>query len=193
MAYIVKYIGNCARNQIDIRPLIKEDILSGNKVVLVCEKQIGARYYADDITVISSVADIQTAKNPVMLLLTDKNAKIIAVETAAVIKASECQIYIRYDGIYTADPSVTQYATRLGKVDYDEVIELCTSGYTGIDMDMVEAAKKQGVVLNILSYNYLAGKGTIIKEVMAFGTATIKGIIKEPDICIVSLRDIPDR
>lgn len=193
MAYIVKYIGYCAKNSIDIRPLFENDVQHGNRIVLVCEKQTGARYYADDITVINSVSEVSTVKAPVMLLLTDKDAKILAVETAAVLNNAECQVYIKYDGIYTADPAVTQYATRLEKIDYDEVIELCTSGYTGIDMNMVETAKKQGVVLNVCSYNMPAGKSTLIKEVMALGTATVKGIIKEPDICIVSLRDIPDR
>lgn len=193
MAYIVKYIGYCGKNQIDIRPLIEEDVKAGNRVLLVCEKSTGARYYSDDIALISSVADVTSVTTPVMLLLTDKDARKLAVESAAVLKASECQVYIKYDGIYTADPAVTPYATRLEKIDYDEVIELCTSGYTGVDMNMVETAKKQGVVLNVLSYSQPQGKGTLVKEVMALGTSTIKGIIKEPDICIVSLRDIPDK
>lgn len=193
MAYIVKYIGNCGKNGVDIRPLLSEDLQGGHKILLVCEKKYGARYYSDDVTVIDSVQDVANAKNPVMLLLTDKEAKAVAVDCATVLKAAECQVYIRYDGIYTADPAVTPYATKLEKIDYDEVIELCTSGYTGVDMLMVESAKKQGVQLHIRSFSDIQGKGTVIKEVMALGTSTVKGIIKEPDICIVSLRDIPDK
>ena len=193
MAFVVKYIGNCAKNSVDIRPLLTEDLQTGNKILLVCEKQYGARYYGDDITVIDSVQDVQGAKTSVMLLLTEKDARLLAVDCAAVLKAAECQVYIRYDGIYTADPAVTPYAARLEKIDYDEVIELCTSGYTGVDMQMVESAKKQGVQLNVRSFEQPQGKGTVIKEVMALGTTTVKGIIKEPDICIVSLRDIPDK
>lgn len=193
MAFVVKYIGNCAKNSVDIRPLLTEDLQTGNKILLVCEKQYGARYYGDDITVIGSVQDVQGAKTSVMLLLTEKDARLLAVDCATVLKAAECQVYIRYDGIYTADPAVTPYAARLEKIDYDEVIELCTSGYTGVDMQMVESAKKQGVQLNVRSFEQPQGNGTVIKEVMALGTATVKGIIKEPDICIVSLRDIPDK
>ena len=74
MAFVVKYIGNCAKNSVDIRPLLTEDLQTGNKILLVCEKQYGARYYGDDITVIDSVQDVQGAKTSVMLLLSSSNS-----------------------------------------------------------------------------------------------------------------------
>ncbi len=192
MAYIVKYIGNCARNNTDIRPLYQQDIANGHRVVLVCEKATSAQYFGDNIKLIDSPVDAAHTDASLMLLRPDKDAKVQAVETAFSLYAQECQVYIRYDGIYTADPDENSFAQRLDRIDYDEVAELYTIGYNGVDIDMVEVAKKRGVILHMLSYNQPEGKGTIIKEVMAFGSSTVKGIIKEPDICIVSLREIPD-
>lgn len=192
MAYIVKYIGNCARNNIDIRPLYEKDISYGNRVVLVCEKSTGTQYQTDGIKLIDSPLDATQTDAQLMLMLCDGNAELQAVETASRLYAQECQIYIRYDGIYTVNPEEHPFAQCLDRIDYDEVTELHTSGYNGIDLDMVEAAKKYGVIIHMLSYLEPRRQGTVIKEVMAFGSATVKGIIKEPDICIVSLREIPD-
>ncbi len=192
MAYLVKYIGNCAENNIDIRPLYRTDLENGHRVVLVCEKQGSAQYFGDETKLIESPVDATTTDAKLMLLRRDSNADILAVECAAALYAAECQIYIKNDGLYTADPAESRYAQRIDKIDYDEVAEVCTAGYNNVSNKMVEAAKKYGIALNLLSYNNPDGKGTVIKEVLSFGSSIVKGIIKEPDICIVSLAGIPD-
>ena len=192
MAYVVKYIDNCAKNGIDIYPLLLKDLQMGNRIVLVCNEANVSLYTSDDIVPVKSVEEIKKISANIMLMSFEKNVAVSAVEYAEKLRAVECQVYIRYNGIFTADPSVTNIAVRLDRIDYDEVVELCQSGYTGVSMNMVEAAKKAGVVLHVLPFDDANAQGTIIKEVMAFGSATVKGIIKEPDICIVSLREIPD-
>ena len=178
MAYVVKYIGNCARNGIDIRPLYQPDLKAGERVVLVCEKENSAQYFGDNVKLIDSPIDATTTDAQLMLLRTDGDAGVLAVECAMALYARECQYYIRYDGIFTADPNTNKFAQRLDKIDYDEVAELHTSGYGGITLDVVDNAKKYGVVVHLLSYADPDSKGTVVKEVMAFGSATIKGIIK---------------
>ena len=192
MAYIVKYIDSCARNNIDIYTLCQRDLKLGNRVVLVCSEKYATMYTGDSVVPVNSAKAVKNCTAPLMLLTAEKSAGLAAVELSAALYAVECQLYIGYNGIFTSDPKVTDYANRLDRIDYDEVVELCHSGYTGVDMQVVEAAKKAGVILHVLPYNNPDGEGTIIKEVMAFGSATVKGIMKEPDICIVSLRDIPD-
>jgi len=193
MAYTVKYIGNCAKNHIDIRPLYEPDLLDGQRVVLVCEKEYSAQYYSDRIKLIDSPIDVTATDSPLMLLRAEKDAAKLAVECAFSIYCSTCQVYIKNDGLYTADPDNAEYAQRLDKIDYDEVSEICSGGYNEVNSAMVETAKKYGVALHMLSYSNPDSKGTVIKEVMSLGTSMVKGIIKEPDICIVSLVDIPDK
>lgn len=192
MAYIVKYIDSCAKNGADIYPLFCRDLQMGDKVILVCSREFASLYTGDNVVPVNSVEEIKKSSANLMLMTAEKNAAVAAVECAGKLHALECQLYIKYDGIYTADPQLTVLSTRLERIDYDEVVELCHSGYTGISMAMVEAAKKAGVIIHVLPFDDPQRQGTIIKEVMAFGSATVKGIIKEPDICIVSLRDIPD-
>ena len=191
MAFIVKYIGNRFADNIDISLLYNADLKRANRVVLVCGKEQAYLLKDPQIVSFNNIADVAECDSP-LVLLTSENPSITAVQAAHSLRAAECQVFIQYDGIYTADPSDEKYAHKLDRIDYDEVIELCNSGYNGVNVEMVEAAKKTGVILRVLSYNNPADSGTIIKEVMAFGSATVKGIIKEPDICIVSLREIPD-
>ncbi len=192
MVYVVKYIGNRAKNNIDIHPLYRQDLIEGHRVILVCEKEGSAQYFGDTVKLIDSPIDATTTNAPLMLLRTDKDAARLAVECAFTLYTGECQVYIKNDGLYTADPQDTHYAKRIEKIDYDEVAEVCVAGYNDISHSMVELAKKYGIALVMLSYNRPEGKGTVIKEVMGLGTAMVKGIIKEPDMCIVSLSDIPD-
>ncbi len=192
MAYVIKYIGNRARENIDILPLYRPDINRGHRVILVCEKETGAQYYSPDIRLIDSPIDATGCDAKVMLLHADKNAEVLAVDAAFSLYTGECQVYIKNDGLYTADPQQSKYAQRIEKIDYDEVAEICTAGYNNVSNPMVEKAKKYGIALNMLSYHNPQGKGTVVKEVMGLGTRMVKGIIKEPDMCIVSLADIPD-
>ena len=193
MAYCVKYIGNCARNHIDIRPLYEPDLQDGQRVILVCEKDVAAQYFLPEIRVINSPIDATATDAPIMLLSAGKNAMQLAVECAFSLYSGTCQVYIRENGLYTADPHHNEYAQRMEKIDYDEVSEICTAGYNEVDINMVETAKKYGVSLHLLSYLEPEGKGTVVKEVMGLGTSLVKGIVKEPDMCIVTLTDIPDQ
>ena len=192
MSYVVKYIGNCARNNVDIRPLYSEDIMNGERVVLVCEKENSAQYFGDEVKLIDSITDAVHCEDKVMLLRTSENARVLAVECAFSLYAHECQVYIKYNGLFSADPSETEYAQRIEKIDYDEVSEMCVGGYSEVDEAMIEDAKKRGVTLHLLSYNEPLEKGTIVREVLGMGTEIIKGVIKNPDVCIITLMNIPD-
>lgn len=192
MAYVIKYIGNCAARNIDIRPLYQLDIASDDRIILVCEKDRAAQYIRGDIKVINSPVDAPATDAQIMILCPKSDAMRYAVECAYALYTGVCQIYMENDGLFTSDPTSGAMAQRIEKIDYDEVIEVCTSPFNNLNPAIVEKAKKRGVALHVLSYKRPRGKGTVIKEVLGLGTSMVKGIIKEPEICIVSLTDIPD-
>ena len=59
MAYIVKYIDNCARNGADIYPLFRRDLQMGDKVILVCSREFAPLYTGDDVVPVNSVEEIK--------------------------------------------------------------------------------------------------------------------------------------
>lgn len=192
MAYVIKYIGNCAVKSADITPLYVSDIERGDRVILVCEKDTAGQYLSPDIKMINSPIDAANNDSHLMMLCTAGDAMQLAVECAYALYTGQCQVYIENDGLYTADPAGSRQAQRIDKIDYDEVVEVCTSEYNDVNSAMVETAKKRGIALHILSYLHPEKPGSVIKEVLSLGSSIIKGVIKEPEICIVSLVDIPD-
>ena len=192
MAYSVKYVGECLKNGIDLYPLIERDLKKGNKVVLVCDREYSRRVNLPDITWVTDFEQVYTSGDKLFLLTADKNSMIVGAQFVFASGIPEYQIYTKYDGIYSADPSDSPFARRLEKIDYDEMLEMCATGYNAVNAYVVELCKKHGVALRILSYYEPDSLGTLIKEVMGVTGLTVKGIIKEPDVAIVSLRNIPD-
>lgn len=192
MAFVVKYVDNCAENNADVFALCAEDLENDSRVVLVCAKEFAPRYYGTGIKILYNYTELSRCDDSIVLLVAGSRRREAAVECANALYGRECHVYIKNDGLFTADPSTNPFAKRIEKIDYDEVLEICSCGYNAISRDMVELAKKYGVEIHLKSYLLPSGKGTVIKEVLGMGSALVKGVIKEPNICIISLVDIPD-
>ena len=85
-----------------------------------------------------------------------------AVCIAAAMNADECRIYKDVDGVYTADPKSDKAARRFEIISYDEMIALADSGARVLHKKCVEAAKKYGVEIKVLS-SLKKGGGTVVK------------------------------
>lgn len=191
MAYIVKYIDNALAENTEIDTLYRKDIKNGYKVLLVCSaeyRNVALKYNAKEI---ACSDDIKKSDGNLFVLFCAKNTIEISLDCAFVLRC-ECQIYIKYDGIFSADPAFTDFSHRIDKMDYDELLEMTVCGYKAIDTDIVEKARKNGIVLHFLSYKDEYGKGTVVKEVLGISGMTVKGIIKDPNMSIVSLIGVPD-
>ena len=74
-----------------------------------------------------------------------------AVAIAAAIKADRCDIYTDVDGVYTTDPRVVPRAHRLGKVAFEEMLELASLGAKVLQVRAVELGATQRVRIFVRS------------------------------------------
>jgi aspartate kinase len=74
-----------------------------------------------------------------------------AVALAAALQAERCDIYTDVDGVYTADPRKVSNARRIKVVDYQEMVELATSGAQVMHPRAVEIGARFGVPIRVLS------------------------------------------
>ncbi len=74
-----------------------------------------------------------------------------AVALAAAIGAERCDIYTDVDGVYTTDPRLTKQARRIGKVSYEEMLEMASVGAKVLQTRSVEMAMAYKVRLRVLS------------------------------------------
>ena len=74
-----------------------------------------------------------------------------AVAFAAAFDAERCDIYTDVDGVYTTDPRISSKARKLGKIAFEEMLELASLGAKVLQTRSVELAMRFNVRLRVLS------------------------------------------
>jgi aspartate kinase len=123
-----------------------------------------------------------------------------AVALAAALKAERCDIYTDVDGVYTTDPRIVAKAKKLGKIAYEEMLELASVGAKVLQTRSVELAMKERVRVQVLSSfdggNRLGSDlpGTlVVDEDEIVEKEIVAGIAYSRDEAKVTVRRVPDR
>jgi aspartate kinase len=74
-----------------------------------------------------------------------------AVAIAAALGASVCEIYTDVAGVFSADPRLVPNARKLGKVSFEEVLEMAASGAKVLQLRAVEYARNHAVRIHCRS------------------------------------------
>ncbi len=119
-----------------------------------------------------------------------------AVALAAALKADECQIFTDVDGVYTTDPRVEPNARRLGRITFEEMLEMASLGSKVLQIRAVEFAGKYNVPLRVLS-SFEDGPGTLISyeqrtEGETMEQPVISGIAFNRDEAKLTILGVPD-
>jgi aspartate kinase len=86
-----------------------------------------------------------------------------AVALAAVLKADRCDIFTDVDGVYTTDPRIVAKARKLGKITYEEMLEMASQGARVLETRSVEMAMNHRVRLQVLS-SFSDVPGTLVVD-----------------------------
>lgn len=123
-----------------------------------------------------------------------------AVALAAALGADRCDIYTDVDGVYTTDPRIVKRARKLGKIAYEEMLELASVGAKVLQTRSVELAMKERVRVQVLSSfddgAVLGGDlpGTlVVDEDEIVEKELVAGIAYSRDDAKVTVRRVPDR
>ncbi len=118
---------------------------------------------------------------------------LTAIAVAAAIKADNCEIYTDVDGVYTCDPRVVPTARKLDTIDYDELLEMASSGSKVMQSRSVEFAKKFRVPFEVRS-SFNTNRGTIVKEEPhGLENVVVRGISIERNQAKVTIPHVPDK
>ena len=121
-----------------------------------------------------------------------------AVALAVALKADRCDIYTDVDGVYTADPRIVSTARKMGRVSYEEMLELASLGAKVLQVRSVEMAMRYRMPVQVLSTfaNEIGSDlpGTLViegNEEMEKNTVT--GIAHTRDEAKISLVKVADK
>ncbi len=115
-----------------------------------------------------------------------------AVALAAVLKADFCEIYTDVDGVYSTDPRIVKEARKIGRISYDEMLEMASLGAGVMHSRSIEFAKKYRVPLWVKP-SHSDGAGTLIAPESDDPTAVVTGVALVKSEARVTLSGIPDR
>jgi aspartate kinase len=116
-----------------------------------------------------------------------------AVALAAAFAAERCDIYTDVDGVYTADPRISDGARKLDRIAFEEMLELASLGARVLQTRSVELAMRHGVRLQVRS-SFSDAPGTLVcpeEEVME--SNIVAGVAHSRDEAEITLRAVEDR
>lgn len=118
---------------------------------------------------------------------------LTAVAVAAALEADFCDIYTDVDGVYTTDPNMVPQARKLGKISYDEMLELASLGAKVLQTRSVEFAKKYNVPMRVLS-SFNDNPGTLVtKEDSDMEKVVVSGVAYDKNQVKVTIQGVPDK
>jgi aspartate kinase len=116
-----------------------------------------------------------------------------AVAIAAAVKADLCEIYTDVDGVYTTDPNIVPAARKLGKISYEEMLELASLGAKVLQTRSVEFAMKYNVPVVVRS-SFNDNPGTLVaQEDKDMENVIVSGIAYDKNQTKITLVNVPDR
>jgi aspartate kinase len=145
-----------------------------------------------DVVVIAGFQGI-TAEAGDITTLGRGGSDLSAVAIAAALNADACEIYTDVDGVYTTDPNIVPEARKLGKISYEEMLEMASLGAKVLQTRSVEFAMKYGVPVVVRS-SFNDNPGTLVtKEDKDMEEVVVSGIAYDKNQAKVTVMGVPDR
>jgi aspartate kinase len=177
-------------------PLRTDDVHSKARIASIDGEALARRMSAGEVPVIAGFQGV--ADDGRITTLGRGGSDTSAVAIAAAIKADRCDIYTDVDGVYTTDPRIVSKARKLGKVTYEEMLEMASLGAKVLQTRSVEMAMKYRVPVQVLSsYDETLGSdlpGTVmVDEDQIVEQEVVSGIAYNRDEAKITLAGVPDR
>jgi aspartate kinase len=170
--------------------IITDGLHTKAKIANVTPRQI--RKYLDDGNIVIVAGFQGHTVHGAITTLGRGGSDLTAIAIAAGLKADRCEIYTDVDGIYTCDPRVVPSARKLNAIDYDELLEMASSGSKVMQSRSVEFAKKFNVLFEVRS-SFNTNRGTLVKEeVLGLETVVVRGVSIERNQAKVTITHVPD-
>jgi aspartate kinase len=118
---------------------------------------------------------------------------VTAVRLAAELGADQCEIYVSYPGIRTADPHFVPDARVLSHITYEEALELSNTGLHMWQPRAVELARQFRVPVHLRPVSRPDGGTRIVEEVPEPLRRPVSAIGHQDGIGQIRVAGVPDR
>jgi len=162
--------------------ILTDDRHSDAKILAVRGDRIRAGLDAGRVVIVAGFQGVSAARE--ITTLGRGGSDTTAVALAAALGAETCEIYTDVDGVYTADPRTVAGATKIARLDYDEMLELAARGARVLHPRSVEVARRFAVPVHVRS-SFKPDAGTVVIGMERIESESVRGIAADEDVMIV--------
>jgi aspartate kinase len=175
-------------------PIIADDAHGKSRIDDIQPEKLAAAMDAGEVAVIAGFQGV--TRDGRIATLGRGGSDTSAVAVAAALGAA-CDIYTDVDGVYTTDPRIESKARKLGKISYEEMLEMASLGAKVLQTRSVELAMAYHVPVRVLSSfvepGEAPGQGTIVcDEEEIVEKRIVSGVAYSRDEAKISLFGLPD-
>jgi aspartate kinase len=165
----------------------------GARILEVNPERLLAALEHDDVVVIAGFQGVD--ETGMITTLGRGGSDTTAVAVAAALGARECEIYTDTEGVYTTDPHLVPRASKLERIDYDEMLELASLGAKVLHPRSVWYARRYGVTVHVRS-SFSYNPGTLVaqfkKEEGVRTDRPVTGVALDRNHARIDLLGVPD-
>jgi aspartate kinase len=188
VAIAIQQLGGAAESLLGHQVRIQTDgAYTKARIKAIDASRIEQAFAAGKIAVLAGFQGVDEQGN--ITTLGRGGSDTTAVAVAAAIGADVCEIYTDVDGVYTTDPNMCPSARKIGKISYDEMLELASLGAKVLQLRSVEIAKKYGVRVHVRTSfpkqignvdvyeegTWVVGESSELEEIIVSGVAYDRG------------------
>jgi aspartate kinase len=192
LSLALKEIGQPARSYLGHQIRIATDNAYGKaRILSIDSTKIVQALNAGEVVVVAGFQGVDENDN--ITTLGRGGSDTSAVALAAFLNAKACEIYTDVEGVFTTDPRICPQAKKLGKISYEEMIELASTGAKVLEIRSVEFAKKYGVPVHVRS-TFADVEGTwLVEEDESMSDVLVSGVACDKNEAKITLVRVPDR
>ena len=192
MALALQDLGIDARSWLGWQIPIRTDEVHGKARIETIETQELERHLAEgQVAVVAGFQGIGAQGR--ITTLGRGGSDTSAVALAAALKAERCDIFTDVDGVYTTDPRIVAKAKKLGRITYEEMLEMASQGAKVLQTRSVAMAMNHRVRLQVLS-SFTDAPGTfVVDEDEIVEKRVVSGIAYSRDEAKITVEQVADR
>ena len=192
LSLALKEIGQPARSYLGHQVRIETDNAYGKaRILSIDSTKIIEALKTGEVVVVAGFQGVDEDDN--ITTLGRGGSDTSAVALAAFLNADACEIFTDVEGVFTTDPRICPKAQKLGKISYDEMIELASTGAKVLEIRSVEFAKKFAVPVHVRS-TFTDVEGTwLVEEDESMSDVLVSGVACDKNEAKITLLRVPDR
>ena len=172
-------------------PILTNENHTSSQIINIKTDEISNFISKKGIAVISGFQGV--SKEMRITTLGRGGSDLSAVAIAKFFKTDSCEIYTDVDGVFTADPFISEKAKKIEKISYEEMLEMSSLGAKVMQPNAVQLSMIDNIPIHVRS-TFLENSGTkITNESEIENTKVVTSIAYSKDNAKISIIGVVDK